>query len=164
MAFCDHSFFCFGLSKKKSNILFFNSIFFTFIPFCLKISNTWHVTPSVISAFKKLGRLSELPVLLSGPAVNDLLLRRQDHTRTYHETSSLYCIFCATNIYLLLPSFCIVIIDLNIFWVVFKLFLIKIKYPKMSFFFNDFKINWEHVEILMKFLVFYSLMNYSYDE
>ena len=34
--------------------------------------------------------------------------------------------------------FCIVTIDLNNFWIVLKLFLIQIKYPRI--FFNDLKI------------------------
>ena len=53
----------------------------------------------------------------------------------------------------------ITIINLNNFWIIFKLFLINIKCPKIVFVFNDFKINCEHVEILVKFLVFYSLIN-----
>ena len=55
---------------------------------------------------------------------------------------------------------CTEIIDLNYFWIVFNLFFIKIKCPKVVFFFIDFKITCENVEILMKVLVFYSLINY----
>ena len=55
--------------------------------------------------------------------------------------------------------FCTAIIDLNNFGIVLKLFLIKIKCPKLVFLFNDFKINYENVRILLKFLVLYSLLN-----
>ena len=60
------------------------------------------------------------------------------------------CIFCH-------PCFGIVIIDLNIF----GSFLDYFNKNKKSedVFFNGFKIDFEYVEIFMKFLVLYSLIN-----
>ena len=88
--------------------------------------------------------------------MSNLLFRLQDHIGTFQETSPLYSIFSTANIYI---CFCIAIIKPNKVWVVFKSFLIKNKMFEDDFFFTDFKINCEYVEILMKFLAFCSLIN-----
>ena len=121
--------------QKWNLIIFFNTKFFHIHSFFLfGISQTWHATLSMTSVFNKLRWLSEMSVLWSGPAVSDLLLRIQDHTRTFQETFPLYCIFYTINVYITPPYFCIEIINLNYFWIVFKLFLIRIKCLKMFFF------------------------------
>ena len=54
--------------------------------------------------------------------------------------------------------------DVNNFGIILKLCFNKNKMSEDGFFFNDFEINCEHVEILMKFLAFYSFINQFYNE